>query len=721
MHAGDRVRVREPLDDHRNLDPHVGAEDLEVHADFQARPRVGRRVEGRLDRLLVQQFTLFRRLDIGHAPVGERPPPRRIEGRRIEDADGGHAVAHVVAVGVPVRIVEHELLVERLGVRREIGLHGVRGGVAFAAAHDAEHARGLGTRRLFRGLVRREGGRNGHHVLGQHDLDGVRKAVDGGRAFTALATLALATHALFALAGGRSDRDRRGIAADLHLELRHGRRVLLRQAEAEEAVRARQDVRHARDGDLRAHDALAVGRLDLAAERHARAVQAQLDRHVRNHLVPGELRQLVPGVARPAPAHEHAGVLAADLVAAIADRNDLVARHAGDNRHEHRRAGTQVVVDVLVQRVVLLDRRVFGRRETEDGLERLRQRGAGGTRLALRVHHADTHAHVVGRAAEQFALRLGEEVAVLRLAAHVLRQDRPVVEAANRRQLDLLAVDRARVRDGRDAVRRVEELQDRRAGRRHAAADVVAGRVVVVERRIEGRQRPGAEAGVVGRLLVGLVPVRQIVVGVVRIAEAGQVGHGQRGIAVRRRNRGRERVALQRRPRVARPLRAGLLHDLRLLADGGRNGLQPGLRRGHRAETRADVGRHHAAEGVRRGQDAVAARHDRDDGLKARVGGHEHAGPVVQGHRVPEQRAVRIRKRSHRGHRRAAKTEATPVLGRPGLHHRLRLVRRDSIGARIRGNRGHQQGRHHSSQGLLFHAHSTVSIHAGMGEVYTSP
>ena len=112
-----------------------------------------------------------------------------------------------------------------------------------------------------------------------------------------------------------------------------------------------------------------------------------------------------------------------------------------------------------------------------------------------RPHHAEAHGRVVRHAPEELALLVGERRGSFGLAAPVRRQDRPVVCPSLGRVLARRAVVGASVLVSLRAGRRLEELKRRRAGRGHAAAHHIVGRVVVETLTATG---------------IALVPVRQV-------------------------------------------------------------------------------------------------------------------------------------------------------------------------------------------------------------------
>ena len=163
--------------------------------------------------------------------------------------------------------------------------------------------------------------------------------------------------------------------------------------------------------------------------------------------------------------------------------------------HDHRRAGPALHIDEFV---VLLQLRVRDQRRmlepevvAQDGGDVRRVRAG----LAVRPHHAEAHARVVGHAPEELALLVGERGGFIGLAAPVRRQDRPVVVPSLGRVLARRSIVGAGVLVSLGTGRRLEELKRRRAGRGHAAAHRIVGRVVVETVTAAG---------------TALVPVRQV-------------------------------------------------------------------------------------------------------------------------------------------------------------------------------------------------------------------
>ena len=377
--------------------------------------------------------------------------------------------------------------------------------------------------------------------------------------------------------------------------------------------------------------------------------------------------------------------------------------------HDHRRAGPALHVDELV---VLLQLGVHDERRVLEP-EVVAQHGGNVTRecagFAIRPPHGEAHARIVRHASEELALFVGERGRRIGLAAPVRRQDRPVVVPALSRVLALHPVVGTCVLVPLGTGRRLEELERRRAGRGHATAHRVAGRVVV---------EAVAAAG------VALVPVRQVAALLEAVHDADlhvdRIRHAHR---LRLHELEPARADAEFPPfrfLLGRPLPA---HDGRVLIFSGR-GREERRSSGRRrvlgvqlqeAQTAAHVGRQQRAQRVRGGNFARIVLKRREHRLDLRDRRHDEAAAIRHRHLIPQNVLRGVRVADRHGVRRHAARAERGVARRPCVGGGHRHVRRDVHRARsARENNGDKR----QNQALLHTALRPLQARFREGSVH---
>ena len=375
-----------------------------------------------------------------------------------------------------------------------------------------------------------------------------------------------------------------------------------------------------------------------------------------------DVRQRIPGVARAAPAQEHAHALHAIRVNAVAAGHHRVALDA----HAHRHAGPALRVDqlahLLLRGVVregdvarVLESEVVRVRRGDFARER-----AGPAAVQHVPHHPHADARVVGDAAEHLALIEGELVVVRALRA--VGEEVPVVRAADRGRVfaegfavGTVVVPAGRVRHAARAVRDAEELHHRRGRRRDAAAHRVVRRVVVVAVAAAARAlAPVRETAVLLETVHDVDLDSDLLDGVLHAHERRAAAHAEPTPLPALRLGPRLRFGRDRRRGEQR--RAGRVFAVET----------------EEAETPTHVAREDAAQRMRGGQLAGILFKRRDHGLDLRDRRDDQAAAALHRHLVPQHRVrgVRVADREH-GLRGRTDTERG-VARRPrvGGHHR---------------------------------------------------